>query len=94
MLESNELVLFILSIPAFVFMMTSAGRGEGEEYRDIWILKLAFGLQVLAWFLTNAEAFFLNEVFNCLEHISECSSAILILLWLVRLLRRGRENAA
>ena len=72
MLESNEFIVFILAIPAFVFMLRSAKNGDGPEFRDIWLLKAAFGVQLTAWFFTNVEALMLNEIFNCLEHISEC----------------------
>jgi|GEM_PF-1093218 len=93
MLESNEFIVFLLAIPAVVFMFTSARRSDGAEYRDIWIMKLAFSLQLAAWFFTNFEAFFLNETLNLLEHLCESASAVFILLWVVRLVRSRRETA-
>lgn len=87
MAEIQELFLLVLGLAALAFLL--ARRRALKAVPGGRLLMLVFAIQLLAWLFTNLESFFLFELMNVLEHVSQAVAGLLIAVWCVLAWRRG-----
>jgi len=83
MVQSNEIVMFIMGIGVLIFIMKNS-----EELVYIPHHKLllrSFYVLLGAWFFTNIEALIATQICNIAEHVCYVCSSILLTLWLFRM---------
>ena len=82
MIQPNEIAMLILGVGVLIFVMIN--KIDIKRIEDSHYLLYAFYTLLAAWFCTNIETFFLNNVFNFLEHILYTASVILLAIWAFR----------
>jgi len=90
MLQGNEIIMALLGTGVLIFLW-----GNRPWVRRIpWHHLLAFGFYTLwtGWLFTLVEGFFLNSVFNFLEHLCYALSSLLLTAWCVKVLKAGRAR--
>jgi hypothetical protein len=90
MVQANELILFLFGLGGLVFLLYSNARLK--NLRELALLLYGFYFLLAAWALTVAEGFVWPRTLNVLEHLAYLASAVMILLWCIRLLyKRGKR---
>ena len=85
MIQESELIRLIIGIAASVILAASDSglqRLPGKR-----LFTTAFFVLLAGWFFTTIEQFFLENIFNLLEHAAYLISGGLYVLWSLKLVR-------
>ncbi len=90
MIQANELILLLFGLGAFVFILLNNARLKQLPVLSLFVH--GFYCLLAGWFFTVVEGFVWPRAFNVLEHIAYFTSAVLLLLWCIQLVRkRGKR---
>ena len=90
MIQENEIIMLALGISLFFFI--NANKIQTQRIPHWKILLISFKILLVGWFLTVAEGFLLNKLFNLFEHICYAGSAFFLSIWFYKITRKDREN--
>ena len=90
MIQENEIVMLLLGIGVLMFVL--GNRSVIRRVPGSRILIAGFYVQLVGWFLTVLEGFFLEGFLNCFEHVCYAVSALLLAFWCLKI-NRGKEEA-
>jgi hypothetical protein len=79
MLQENEVVMFLLGAGLFFFILLN--RAQIKRIYAWKILISSYCFLLSGWLLTILEGFFLESIFNFMEHLSYAISAVLLTVW-------------
>ena len=90
MIQANELVLLLFGLGGLIFILLNSARLK--KLPEMPFLLHGFYSLLAAWVFTVAEGFVWPRTLNVLEHLAYLMSALLVLVWCIRLTYRRRKR--
>ena len=90
MIQENEILTIILGAGVLHFIILKYA--ELKENPSIGLLIPGFCLLFAAWVFSLLEAFFWETALNFIEHVLYLSSALCLLVWILRLPLAPKES--
>lgn len=89
MVQENEIIMLLLGIGVLIFIL--GNRSVIKRVPDSRLLIAGFWFQLVGWFSTVLEGFFLEVFLNYFEHTCYAVSALLLAFWCFKAHRRKEE---
>jgi len=79
LIEENELIIFIIGIGLIIFIIVTYSKLKTLQARKIILTGMSF--LFIGWTFTIIEGYYLEELFNLLEHLCYTLSSIIMAVW-------------
>ena len=90
MIQGNEVVMLLMAIGVLIFILFN--RRQIMRIEAAGLLVTAFCVLLAGYVLTVLEGFFLEDLFNFLEHLCYTGSSVLIALWCMKVFKRKESG--